>query len=132
MVSCPDTNDPNALWSFCPNFGADIFFSVCFGIISIVHLVQSIVYRKLYCCVIVIAALLQTGTYVVRGLSIINSKNESLYSTWFVLILVAPLWINAFIYMVVGRMVYNFLPNHTLGKIKAWRFGMWFVILDIV
>lgn len=132
MVACPDTTSPDALWSFCPNFGADIFFAVLFGIVSLVHIAQAIIYRKAYCIVIAIAALLQTGTYVVRGLSILHSTSDALYSVWFILILVSPLWINAFVYMVVGRMVWNFLPNHTLGKIKAWRFGMWFVLLDIV
>lgn len=58
--------------------------------------------------------------------------NDTVYSIWFILILVAPLWTNAFVYMVVGRMVWTFLPNHKLGGIKAWRFGMGFVILDIL
>jgi len=80
----------------------------------------------------IIASCWQTATYAVRAISIYQPTNDNVYAIWFVMILTGPLWINAFVYMVVGRMVYNFLPNHKLGGIKAWRFGMLFVILDIV
>ena len=34
--------------------------------------------------------------------------------------------------MVMGRMVYNFTPTASIFKVKAWRFGLYFVLLDIV
>ena len=45
---------------------------------------------------------------------------------------VAPLWTNAFCYMVLGRMVWNYSPNGRIWKITASRFGVYFVVLDIV
>ena len=33
--------------------------------------------------------------------------------------------------MVMGRMVYNFTPTASVFKVKAWRFGLIFVLLDI-
>ncbi len=44
----------------------------------------------------------------------------------------APLLTNAFVYMVMGRMVYNFTSNAKLFGIKAWRFTLCFVLLDIM
>ena len=44
----------------------------------------------------------------------------------------APLWINAYVYMVLGRMVYNFTTSAKILGVKAWRFGLYFVLLDIV
>jgi hypothetical protein len=73
----------------------------------------------------------QLVAFIFRIMSIDNQTNSTWYSIWFVLILVAPLWINAFVYMVMGRMIYNFLPTHKLFGIKAWRFGLYFVLLDI-
>lgn len=32
----------------------------------------------------------------------------------------------------MGRMVYNFTPSASVFKVKAWRFGLYFVLLDIV
>ena len=34
--------------------------------------------------------------------------------------------------MVLGRMVYNFTASAKILDIKAWRFGLYFVLLDIV
>ena len=34
--------------------------------------------------------------------------------------------------MVMGRMVYNFTPSASVFKIRAWRFGLIFVLLDIL
>lgn len=33
--------------------------------------------------------------------------------------------------MVMGRMVYNFTPSASVFKVKAWRFGLIFVLLDV-
>jgi len=80
----------------------------------------------------VVAAIWQTAAYSIREYSVFNQKNETMYSIWYIMILTGPLWINAFIYMIVARMVWNFLPLRKLGGIKAWRFGTIFVLLDIV
>jgi hypothetical protein len=48
------------------------------------------------------------------------------------MILIAPLWINAFVYMIMARMVWCFIPEKKLGGIRAWKFGTIFVLLDIV
>lgn len=45
---------------------------------------------------------------------------------------VSPIFTNAYAYMVMGRMVYNFTPSASVFKVKAWRFGLIFVLLDIV
>lgn len=39
---------------------------------------------------------------------------------------------NAFVYMVFGRLVWNFADDQQLWKIKAWNFTPLFVTLDIV
>lgn len=80
----------------------------------------------------VVATLWQTVTYGLREYSVYNQKNLGIYSAWFVMILIAPLWINAFVYMVMARMVWCFMPDKRLGGIPAWRFGTIFVCLDIV
>ncbi|KAI9678741.1 MAG: hypothetical protein M1817_005798 [Caeruleum heppii] len=77
------------------------------------------------------AALWQLAAFLFRALSIHNPTSVEAYSLWFILILVAPLWTNAFVYMVVGRMVYNFLSGMTVYGIRAWRFGYYFVLLDV-
>lgn len=43
---------------------------------------------------------------------------------------VAPLLTNAFAYLVMGRMVYNFTAQAKIFGVKAWRFTLYFVLLD--
>ncbi|KAL9087134.1 MAG: hypothetical protein Q9165_006785 [Trypethelium subeluteriae] len=135
MTNCAWLNDPNygntGPWSFCPNTGADYLFVLLFAIVTIGHVIEGIFYRKIYSLVIIIAAAWQTAAFVFRADSIHDPWKSGPYSAWFILILTGPLWINAYVYMVMGRMVWNFIPDKRLCKVKAWRFGLLFVILDI-
>src|ERR1700760_234623 len=36
----------NSYWNYDPSFGASIFMAVLFGILSLAHIVQAIVYKK--------------------------------------------------------------------------------------
>lgn len=143
-------DEENTAWSFCPNLGAAIFFSAIFGLTTIIHVAQAISYRKGYSWVIIASALLQTAAYAIRAASIQKPTQDGLYTTWFILILVwppfprtymdlkyrtnqvSPLLTNAYVYMVMGRLVYNFTTNSKLAGIKAWRFTLYFVLLDIL
>jgi hypothetical protein len=87
-LTCPDLSDPNSYWSFCPNIAAAYLYTILFGITMIAHFVQAILYKKPYCWVIVMSALLQTAGYISRVLSIRSPADFGEYATWFVLILV--------------------------------------------
>ena len=109
MTQCTWLNDPkyqqDGSWSFCPSIGANYLYIVLFGLATIGHLAEAIIYRKLYSLVIIIAAAWQTAAFVFRAISILNPWEQNPYSAWFILILTGPLWINAFVYMCMGRMV---------------------------
>ena len=48
------------------------------------------------------------------------------------MVLLAPMWINAFDYMLLGRMVYFFIPSQQLWKIKGIKIAKIFVWLDVL
>ena len=132
-AGCQAKDDPNSMWpSFCPSKGASIFYAVLFGLTVIAHITQAIIYRKGYSWVVIMGAAWEMGCYIFRTLSIGKPDNESFYTAWFLLMLLAPLWINAYVYMALGRMVYNFTSSARILKVKAWRFGLYFVLLDIL
>ncbi|KAM0804159.1 RTA1 like protein-domain-containing protein [Usnea florida] len=130
MASCPALTDPHTTWSFCPKISLACLFTILFALSTIIHITQAIIYRKRYCWVIICSGVAQTLCYVFRVLSIQNPASISWYAAWFVLILVAPLLTNAFAYMVMGRMVYNFTTQAKIFGVKAWRFTLYFVFLD--
>lgn len=125
-------NGKDSNWNFCPNVGVAYFWAVMFGLLMVGHIGQAIKWRKAYSTVIIISALLQLLVFAFRILSIQNPDASIWYTLWFVIILVAPLLTNAYVYMIMGRMVYNFLPDGKLFNVQARRFGLYFVLLDIV
>ena len=131
-MTCPALAPSDTLWNFCPSVGAAYLFAILFGLITLTHIAQAILHRKGYCWVIAMSALWQTLAYAFRIASIKAPTSVAAYSVWFTLILVAPLWTNAFVYMVFGRMVYNYTSTARLFKVKAWRFTLYFVLLDIL
>jgi len=48
------------------------------------------------------------------------------------LIILSPLWVNAFAYMVMGRLVYYWLPTRSIWKVKARTMTKWFVWFDVI
>ena len=131
-MTCKAVTEKDTNWNFCPSVSAAYLFAILFGLTTLAHIAQGIIHRKLYSWVIAFSGLLQTVGYVFRIASINSPSSVPDYSIWFTLILVAPLWTNAYVYMVFGRMVYNFTATARLFKIKAWRFGLYFVLLDIL
>ncbi len=130
--SCAAVTTPGSMWNkLCPSLPASIIFVALFSITTLVHVVQAFVTRKAYCAVIILSAVVQTLTYVFHTLSIIYPASYNYYAAWFVLILIAPRFTNAFAYMVFGRMVWNFTDDQRLG-IRPWRITTLFVVLDIV
>ena len=47
-------------------------------------------------------------------------------------VLLAPLWLNAFDYIVFGLMVYYFLPERRIAGIRAERIATVFVLCDVL
>jgi hypothetical protein len=131
-AQCLAKDDPDSVWDFCPNKAASYLYAVLFSLTLIAHIAQAIIHRKGYSWVVIMGALWEAACYAFRTHSIYEPTKESWYTVWFVLILLAPLWINAYVYMALGRMVYNFTTSAKILGIKAWRFGLYFVLLDIV
>ncbi|KAL1862604.1 hypothetical protein VTK73DRAFT_6731 [Phialemonium thermophilum] len=132
MKSCKALTTPDTMWNFCPSLAASILFLVLFALTTLAHLAQAVYHRRPYCWVIVMSGALQVVTYVFRTVSILTPASFGDYAAWFVLILIAPLWTNAFVYMVFGRAVWSYRDDGRVWGLSARLFGIVFVALDIV
>ncbi|KAF8587695.1 RTA1-domain-containing protein, partial [Ramaria rubella] len=126
-----DPHDPHALWLYCPSLGAAVLFLVLFGLCTVAHITQAIMFRKKFCWVIIIACLWEMFGFVLRILSVMNQTNKSVFIPQQLLLILAPLWVNAFDYMILGRMIHFFLPDQMVLGIKAKRLTLLFVLLDV-
>ncbi|KAF7974249.1 hypothetical protein HWV62_13146 [Athelia sp. TMB] len=120
----------NANYAYDPSFPAAVATASLFGLMLGLHLFQGFYYRKKFCWVIIMGAAWETASFVIRALGTRYQQNATYITISTILFLLAPLWINAFDYMVLGRMVYFFIPEKKLF-IKATRFSACFVWLDV-
>ncbi|KAF9265934.1 hypothetical protein L218DRAFT_923430 [Marasmius fiardii PR-910] len=127
-----DVADPDYPYPYCINFSAAIAFSVIFGLTTILHFAQAIYFRKKFCWVIVMAGLWETTSYIFRVLSAYDISPQGFGIPSQLLVQLAPLWINAFVYMVFGRVVYYFLPDKRVGHLGARVLSVMFVLLDVL
>jgi len=77
------------------------------------------------------AACWEFTSFITRIFATKNQVESSSGPAANLLVLLAPLWVNAFVYMVFGRMVYFFLPEQKVFGVRAIHMARWFVWLDI-
>ncbi|KAH7150498.1 RTA1 domain protein [Dactylonectria estremocensis] len=122
----------NANYAFYPNFGANLAFAVLFGMSTIIHLMQAIVYKKRYCWVVIMGATWELAGFAIKTVGSRNQQNLQLAIYGQLFFLLAPLWINAFAYMTVARMIYFRIPEKKIWGVRAIRMGTLFIWLDVI
>jgi hypothetical protein len=132
-IVCIAGDGPDDIWSYCPSYGAAIAAAALFGLTTLGHVVQAFAYRKPFAMILIMGGLWEVAGYVFRILSIQSQKSSGLYTAQLLLILLAPLWINAYIYMLLGRMIHFFLPKgeDRVFKFRARIITRVFVLFDI-
>lgn len=70
--------------------------------------------------------------FALRILNIMYPTSNHLAVGSQLLILLSPLWVNAFVYMLLGRMVYYWIPDQKVWKVKARTLTQMFVAWDIM
>lgn len=132
-TTCLAQDDPNQVFDYCPSLGAAITLSVFFGLITITHIFLAAKHREPFCWVLIMSAIWETSGYAIRSFNITRQAYPNIYTAQFLLILLAPLWVNAFIYMTLGRMIHFFLPTgeDRIFGVRARRVTKLFVWFDI-
>lgn len=74
---------------------------------------------------------LETVSYILRLVCIHQVDLSQVYEAQFILILIAPMWMNAFDFLLLGRLVHYCLPDKKICGFAARRVGIFFVGLDI-
>ncbi|KAG7151644.1 lipid transporter atnI like protein [Verticillium longisporum] len=95
----------NSNYNFEPDFAANCAFAVLFGLTLGAHLVQAVTWKK------------QKQIYAILGQ---------------LFFLLAPLWMNAFVYMTVSRLMYYVLPDRSIWNLKATQLTKLFVWIDVL
>ncbi|KAH8831940.1 RTA1 like protein-domain-containing protein [Flagelloscypha sp. PMI_526] len=107
-------------------------FSILYGLVALAHLFQAFQYRKRFCWVIIMATAWETASFILRWLSLYDIDPSNFAEYGQILVMLAPLWINAFCYMVLGRVILYFIPEKRIWGVSARRLSLIFVLLDIL
>jgi RTA1 like protein len=123
-----------ANYNYYPSFSAAVLFALLFGLSTLVHVIQAIVYRKVRLCwVLIMGGLWEFVSFALRSAGSKDQQSTSLAISSQILVLLAPMWVNAFVYMVLGRMIHFFiLPDRKIWGFKAAQLAKFFVWLDIL
>lgn len=122
----------NSYYNFDPSFPAAIAVAVIFGIFTVAHITEAIVFKKRYAWVLIMGSLWETLAFITGALGAHDQQNSGYATAHQLLFLLAPLWINAFVYMTFARMVYYFLPDKKVGIFQATGMSKWFVWADVL
>ncbi|KAK4097356.1 hypothetical protein N658DRAFT_434157 [Parathielavia hyrcaniae] len=135
----------NAHYGFYPSWEWNLVFAVGFLVASVLHAAQMLLLllrrrtegRKRsngwFCWVIVMGALWEFVCFALRTLGAFDQQDGGLVVGSTLLFLLAPLWINAFVYMVVARLVHFLLPppsQRIFGLSPRWLAKV-FVAADV-
>ncbi|KAJ6625674.1 RTA1 like protein-domain-containing protein, partial [Mycena sp. CBHHK59/15] len=101
-------------------------------VVTVLHISQAVKYKMTFCWVLVMACCWELFSFVTRAISTKYQQDAGLALVTQILVLMAPLWVNVFDYMVLGRMIHFFLPSYSILRISGLLLGLTFVMLDVV
>lgn len=74
----------------------------------------------------------ETVAFILHSLGARNQQQIGYATGWQILFLLAPLWINAFVYMTFARLAWFFIPDQRIWGIKPASIAKYFVWADVV
>nr|GAT50107.1 predicted protein [Mycena chlorophos] len=131
---CLSPYDPENNFLYCPSFPAADLFTALFLLSTLLHIYQAFfsTHRKHFCWILIMGGAWELIGLTSRIAAIVNitSQNPAIVSVLFILL--APLWVNAFLYVVLSRFVWYFVPERQVAGVRAERLASIFVGLDIL
>lgn len=140
-------DDPTNQWKYCPSVPAAFILFVLFACTTLFHIYQAYRYKKAFCWVLIMGGLWETLSFASRIASAHSPSKKGIYDASFLLLIISPLLsklnmpseklgliclVNAFDYMLLGRMVTFYLPDDKLAGIRGSKMGVIFVCFDIM
>ncbi|KAF3186802.1 hypothetical protein TWF788_003023 [Orbilia oligospora] len=121
--------DSQTIFLYCPSLPAATFFTVVFGLSALIHIFQAFYHHKWRLSwVIILGAAWETTSFGLRAAATQNPFSKGLLIPSSILVYLSPLLINAYAYMVLGRMVWYYLQDKRVASIQA----KWLTVIFLV
>lgn len=122
----------NANWAYDPSFSTAVAFTTLFSLLTLSHIGLAFYHRKGFSWVMIMGVIWEVVAFAARTVGSRNQQSQSLALIAQLFFLLAPLWINAYVYMTAGRLIWTYHPAKKVFGVKAVSTGKYFVWLDIV
>ncbi|EPE06977.1 rta1 domain protein [Ophiostoma piceae UAMH 11346] len=122
----------NGYYNFYPQFAPAVATATIFGLFTVAHIALAVLYKKRYAWVLIMGSLWETIAFILHSLGSHNQQNLGYASSYIIIFLLAPLWINAFVYMTLARTVFFFKPDRRVWVVRAVSMSKYFVWADVV
>ncbi|KAH9894680.1 hypothetical protein F4778DRAFT_286687 [Xylariomycetidae sp. FL2044] len=109
----------NSYYNYDPQSAPAVAVAVIFGVLTCLHIVLAILYRKRYAWVLIMGGLWETIAFVLHSLGARDQQQVGYATAWQILFLLAPLWINAFVYMTFARVAWFFSSSLPLPLLPS-------------
>ena len=121
----------NSNWNYDPQIVPSAVFAIVFIILTVAHLVLAIITKKPYCWVLIMGVAWEAVGWSTGYLGAKDQQKSAYAQIMQILTYLAPLWVNAFAYMTLGRMIHYFIPDRRIWVMKGRLLGRSFVLADI-
>ncbi|KAF6805741.1 rta1 domain protein [Colletotrichum sojae] len=121
-----------AFWPFHPSPDVNFCVAIFFGLTTVMHIFQAFLYKQVFYWVVVMGCTWETVAFVLRYFGSMNGNVPAYYIVSSILFNLAPLWVNAFVYMVAARLIYLEQPEQRVWSISGKKLAKLFVALDII
>jgi hypothetical protein len=117
-------------YGYYPNLGANIFFTVFFGILALFQLGIGVYYRTwTFMVAVASGAILELAGYIGRVLMHSNPWNSSAFKLQIVCLVLAPTFVAAGIYLTLKHIILALGPEHS--RLKPTLFTWIFIGCDV-
>ncbi len=122
----------NANWDYNMNVELAVLFTVLFGISFSIHLVQAAYFKKFKLVWPLLVGLAwELASFALRTTGALDQQNRPRAAAALVLNFPAPVWINVFHYVLLGRMVTVFVPDAKVFRVQGSRVALAFICLGV-
>ncbi|KAI5776799.1 RTA1 like protein-domain-containing protein [Geopyxis carbonaria] len=122
----------DSAWEYDPSLPAAALFVALWSLTVFPHIYQMFATRKWYMWTLIFGGAWELVGFIFRILSIKNPTSIGYAAPHQALIILAPIWIAAWDYMTLGRLIHVFLPTQRAFGLPARRITLLFVTGDIV
>ncbi|KAM0149967.1 hypothetical protein ACHAQE_008779 [Botrytis cinerea] len=120
----------NALYDYYPSSTSAVAFAGIFGVLTLIHIIQALFYKKAYSFFIISASIWGLTAFILRIESTYNQQDNALELMSSIFALTISPMINAYYFILLGHIIHHYLPSRSLLSVRAHFIALPFLVFN--